>query len=377
MTAGATLPRVLRLGGGAARDLPEVLAFLGIARPLFVADPFFAGGPILGPLSGGAPVFSGVVPDPTTDSVECCIAEAREAGADGLVALGGGSAMDTAKAAALILRHGGRMADYAAPRRVLQSGLPVVAIPTTAGTGSEATGFCVITASDSGDKFVCQGPGMVPAAALVDYELTMSVPARLKAETGIDALVHGMEAFVGRAAHPWSDLQALEAVRLVGGTIRQACASREDRAAHETMARGSFLAGVAFSASGPGLIHAMSAPFGGAFDVPHALSVAMLMVPVTRFSLPAAPPRYASLSRVLGIAQGSDETAAAAWPDFLERLAVDLGVRTMSGFGISEARYRAEIPAMAVRAPRSGAAGNNPRQASLAEIEELFHAAWR
>ena len=375
MSAGATLPRVVRLGGGAVRDLPEVLSLLGISRPLFVVDPYFTNSPVLNAAAIGAPVFAGVVPDPTTRSIGDCVEAA--AGADGLVALGGGSAIDTAKAAGLLLLNGGEMADYAAPRRVVERGLPVVAIPTTAGTGSEATGFCVVTASETGDKFVCAGPGMVPAAALVDYELALSVPTRLKAEVGLDALVHGMEAFVGLAAHPWSDLQALEAVRLVGGSLRQACDHPDDHAAHEALARGSFLAGTAFSASGLGLVHAMSAPFGGAFDVPHGLSVAMLMVPVTRFTLSAAQPRYARLARALCLTREDDETAADAWLTFLETLTASLGIRTMSQFGIDPERYKVAIPTMAERTPRSGAARNNPRAASPTEIETLFKQAWR
>ena len=375
MSAGVTLPRIVRLGGGGVRDLPEVLSLLGISRPLFVADPYFADSPVLHAAAMDRPVFTGVVPDPTTGSIGDCVAAA--AGADGLVALGGGSAIDTAKAAGLLLRNGGEMADYAAPRRVVERGLPVVAIPTTAGTGSEAIGFCVVTASETGDKFVCAGPGMVPAAALVDFELAMSVPGRLKAEVGIDALVHGMEAFIGLAAHPWSDLQAIEAVRLVGGSLRQACTNPADPAAHEALSRGSFLAGTAFSASGLGLVHAMSTPFGGAFDVPHGLSVAMLMVPVTRFTLPAARPHYARLARALRLTRDDDEVAADAWLDFLETLTSSLGIRTMSQYGIDADRYRDAIPMMAERTPRSGAARNNPRAASPAEIETLFELAWR
>lgn len=380
VTAVATYPRVLRLGGGAAGGVPEACSTLGIERPLFVVDPFFADTPLVAGLRqacGEAPLFSGVVPDPTTDSVALCVAAAAEAGADGLVAIGGGSTIDTAKAAALLRQHGGAMSDYAAPRRVMRPGLPVVAVPTTAGTGSEATGFCVVTDLASSRKFVCIGPGLVPQAAIVDFELTLSVPARLTAEAGLDALTHAVEAFVGRAANPFSDLHAIEAVRLIGRALRRACETPADRSAREDMMRASCLAGLAFSSAGLGLVHAMSAPFGGVFDVPHGLSVAMLLVPVTRFNLPAALPRYAALGDVAGLPpSGTDEERAEAFLRFLDELVTGLHVRTMSGFGVDAARYQAAIPAMAEMTPKSGAAGNNARAARQDEIEALFRGAW-
>ena len=380
VTAGATLPRVLRLAGGAVQDVPEVCALLRIARPLIVVDPYFAPDPLVSGLRrslGDAPAFDGVVPDPTTESVALCVEAAAGAGSDGLIAVGGGSTIDTAKAASLLLRHGGAMTDYAAPRRVLRPGLPVVAVPTTAGTGSEATGFCVVTDGATGHKFVCVGPGLVPEAAVVDFELTLSVPRRLTAEAGLDALTHAVEAFVGRGAHPLSDLHAVEAVRLVGRALQRAYETPGDRSAREELMRASFLAGLAFSSAGLGLVHAMSAPFGGMFDVPHGLSVAMLLLPVTRFNLPAALPRYAALADALGLSpSGTQGERAAAFLDFLKDLVAALDVRTMSSFGVDAACYRAAIPRMAELTPKSGAAANNARAARSVEIEALFREAW-
>ena len=222
MIANITLPRQMVIGGGALRELPGLLARVGIAKPLIVTDPFMRDSgrlAVLTDLLDGAgiawDVFADTVPDPTTDVIEAG-AEAIAAGDfDGLVALGGGSPIDTAKAMAILAANGGRMRDYKVPAPIPAMGLPLVAIPTTAGTGSEVTRFTVITDTETDEKMLIAGLPATAIATVIDYELTLSMPLRLTADTGIDALTHAIEAFVSKRANPFSDSMAISAMRLI------------------------------------------------------------------------------------------------------------------------------------------------------------------
>ncbi len=201
MVASIALPRLMRVGAGASRLLPELLGQLGLSRPFIVTDSFLAGTGAVEKLTerlsaGGytARVFSDTVPDPTVASVEAALAALQAGEHDCIVGFGGGSPMDTAKAVAVLARHGGPMRRYKAPHLQDEPGLPILAIPTTAGTGSEATRFTIVTDETSDEKMLCIGLAYLPVAALVDYELTLTKPKRLTADTGIDALTHAIEA---------------------------------------------------------------------------------------------------------------------------------------------------------------------------------------
>ena len=292
--ASIALPRILRIGGGASKELPEVLATLGLARPLIVTDAFLLGSGRVEELVGGlaaagitARVFADTVPDPTVASVDAGVACLREGEHDCIVGFGGGSPLDSAKAIAVLGEHDGAMADYKAPHVQDAPGLPVIAIPTTAGTGSEATRFTIITDETTDEKMLCPGLAYLPVAALVDYELTFTKPVRLTADTGIDALTHAIEAYVSRLANPFSDGMALAAMRAIWPNLRTACAEPGNRAAREAMMAGSLQAGIAFSNASVALVHGMSRPIGAHFHVAHGLSNAMLLPAVTAWSAPA------------------------------------------------------------------------------------------
>ncbi len=211
MVASIALPRLMRVGAGASRLLPEVLGQLGLSRPFVVTDPFLAGSgaveTLTERLAAGvkARIFSETVPDPTVASVDAALAALQEGDYDCVVGFGGGSPMDTAKAVAVLARHGGPMRRYKAPHLQEEAGLPIVAIPTTAGTGSEATRFTIVTDEANDEKMLCIGLAYLPVAALVDYELTLTKPKRLTADTGIDALTHAIEAYVSRRSNLFSD----------------------------------------------------------------------------------------------------------------------------------------------------------------------------
>ncbi|MGW2543726.1 iron-containing alcohol dehydrogenase [Kitasatospora sp. NPDC001574] len=381
MVASLSLPRIMRVGRGAAEELGNVIAGLGLSRPLLVTDAYLVGSGAAERLTaallkaGLSPrVFSDTVPDPTTDSLAPGLKALHDHEADSVIGFGGGSPMDTAKALALLGVQGGRMRDYKAPRVNLGPALPVIAVPTTAGSGSEATQFTVITDSGTDEKMLCLGPAFLPIAAVVDVELTMSMPPRLTADTGIDALTHAVEAYVSRKANPFSDGLALTAIGTIGRHLRPAYTDGSDVRAREAMMLAATQAGIAFSNSSVALVHGMSRPIGAHFHVAHGLSNAMLFPAVTAFSVHAAPGRYADCARALGAATATDadEVAAGKLVDALRSLCHDLDVPTPRAHGIDQEAWTRLTPLMAEQALASGSPANNPAVPTADQIQDLY-----
>jgi alcohol dehydrogenase class IV len=381
MAALITAPRLMAIGGGALAELPGVLARLGLARPLIVTDPYIAGCGILERATvlldgAGVPwsVFSETVPDPTTDAIAMGVARLASGDFDSLVAVGGGSSIDTAKGMSVLFANGGQMRDYKVPNDIPRAGLPVVAIPTTAGTGSEVTRFTVVSDTETDEKMLIAGLACCPSAAIVDFELTLSMPLRLTADTGIDSLTHAIEAYVSRRASPYTDGLARNAMGLIARNIRTACGEPHNRAAREAMMLGAMTAGMAFSNASVALVHGMSRPIGAFFHVPHGLSNAMLLPEITAFSAPAALERYADCARAMGVAEEGEgsQSAVARLLDELRRLNQDLKVPSPKAYGIDRARYDELLPVMAGQALASGSPANNPRVPTGEEIIELY-----
>lgn len=383
--ASIALPRILKIGGGASQQLAEVLGSLGVSRPLVVTNSFLAGQGMVERLLDGlraagvsARVFTETVPDPTVASIEAGLAFLKEGDHDCVVGFGGGSPLDSAKAIAMLAVHGGVMADYKVPHVQDAPGLPVIAIPTTAGTGSEATRFTIVTDGETDEKMLCAGLAYLPVAALVDYELTLGKPRRLTADTGIDSLTHAIEAYVSRKANPFSDGMALSAMRLIAPNIRRVCADPDDRPAREAMMLGAMQGGIAFSNSSVALVHGMSRPIGAHFHVPHGLSNAMLLPAVTAWSAPAAMIRYADCARAMGVAEEGegDQSAVARLLEELSVLNRDLDVPSPAAWGIDEARWNNLVPLMCTQALASGSPANNPRVPGEAEMAALYARVW-
>lgn len=383
------IPSLMRVGGGACAELPAVLAELGVRHPLIVTDPVMVEVGHCDRIesvcrAAGVPfsVFEDTVPEPTASSIDRGLAVWRAATGpaafDGIIALGGGSAIDSAKAIAVLARHGGTIRDHAVPNEVQQPGAPVIAIPTTAGTGSECTRFTVITDDATAEKLLCRGTGFLPAAAIIDYEFTLTAPLRLTADTGIDALTHAIEACVSRRANALSDDFALAAMGRIARNLERVCAVPDDRAARSEMMIGATLAGMAFSNASVCLVHGMSRPVGALFHVPHGLSNAMLLPAVTRFSVPAAPERYARCARAMGWGDADDTTEAlcARLLEGLEGLNERLAVPTPAGFGIERSAWFANLERMAAQAEASGSPANNPRVPDRAEMVEIYSSVW-
>jgi alcohol dehydrogenase class IV len=381
MVATITMPRLLHIGAGAVVEIATVLGRLGVKVPFIVTDGFMVSSGTLAkvtdPLDRAGlawQVFSDTVPDPTDTVVEAGVAVLKAGPYDCLVALGGGSPIDTAKAISVLAANGGKMRDYKVPNEIPKAGLPVIAIPTTAGTGSEVTRFTVITDTERDEKMLIMGLACCPAAAIVDYELTYSMPWRLTADTGIDSLTHAIEAYVSKRASPFTDGVAKSAMALIAKHIRTACHEPRSAKAREAMMLGATQAGMAFSNSSVCLVHGMSRPIGAFFHVPHGLSNAMLLPEITAFSAPAALERYADCARAMGVAAEGEgnQSAVARLLDELRALNADLKVPSPRDCGIDAQRYAELMPTMASQALASGSPGNNPRIPTQDEIIELY-----
>jgi alcohol dehydrogenase class IV len=385
MIATILTPRLIAIGGGALAQAADVLRQVGGQNPLIVTDKFMVSSgkvklltDVLDQAAVRWDVFSDTIEDPTDAVIEAGVAQLRRGGYDSLIALGGGSPIDSAKGMAVLAANGGKMRDYKVPNPIAKAGLPLVAIPTTAGTGSEVTRFAVITDVETDEKMLISGVSCLAAAAIVDYELTLSKPPRLSADTGLDALTHAIESYVSKRASPYTDSLALAAMKMIAFNIRTVCVDPGNRAAREAMMLGATQAGMAFSNASVALVHGMSRPIGAHFHVPHGLSNAMLLPAVTAFSAGAAQRRYADCARQIGVADASvgDAEAVERLVDELRKLNADLGVPTPQRYGIDEKRYFSLIPRMAEQALASGSPGNNPRVPSAAEIAALYEVVW-
>lgn len=385
MSTQVILPRIMQVGEDAALQIPSILVSLGCNRPLIITDKMMVAlgyaGRIqmnLGAHNIRADVFDDTVPEPTVKSIQAGVEKAQQGNYDCIIALGGGSPIDSAKAMAILAKHGGVMQDYRFPRMVIEQGLPVIAVPTTAGTGSEVTRFTIITDETTDEKMLCVGIGFMPVAALVDYKLTISLPPRITADTGIDALTHAIEAYVSKKANPYSDSQAIAAIKLIGPNLRKAYHNGEDQGAREAMMLGSTLAGVAFSNASVALVHGMSRPIGAFFHVPHGLSNAMLLPSVTAYSIPAASSRYADCARAMGIATEQDSNEVANQKLLIELRALndELAVPTPEQFGIKRDEFFEVCQTMAEQALASGSPANNPIEPSISDMMEIYQGLW-
>jgi alcohol dehydrogenase class IV len=385
MTVSIALPRVMRVGAGASLLLPGVLAQLRLSRPFVMSDRYLVGQGRAEPLMEAlgragmkARLFADTMPEPDVGSIERALEALRGGVHDCVVGFGGGSPIDSAKAVAVLATHGGAMRDYKAPHVQDDPGLPIIAIPTTAGTGSEATRFTIVTDSGSGEKMLCIGLAYLPVAALVDYELTLTMPPRLTADTGIDALTHAIEAYVSGRANAISDRFALDAMRLIAPNLRRVWTNGLDRAAREAMMLGATYAGIAFSNSSVALVHGMSRPIGAHFHVPHGLSNAMLLPLVTAFSSRHALERYAhcAVAMVLAGEQEASHSAVERLIAELSALNRELAVPSPRDYGVSRDDWHRLTPLMVEQAFASGSPANNPRVPTPDEMHALYAQAW-
>jgi len=386
MITSFNIPSSVIIGGGASAELLPQLRRLGVSRVLVVTDAFMVKsgvvGRILAPLKEGgigAEVFNGVQPDPTVQNVSEGLALYRSSGAEAVVAIGGGSPLDAGKAISILTTNPAPLADYMGYHRIPKAGAPLLAIPTTAGTGSEVTKVAVITDTERDVKMMILDQHLLPVVALVDYELTLSMPAPLTAHVGVDTLTHGIEAYVSRKAGEMTDPIALSCIRLAATHLVKAWENPGNLAAREGMMLSATQGGMAFANSSVCLVHGMSRPLGLLFHIPHGLSNAMLLPAVTRFSLPGAEARYATVARTMGLSttDASDASAADSLVEGLEKLNARLEVPRIRDFkGAALEVFEGALEKMASDALASGSPANNPVVPTAPEIIKLYREAW-
>lgn len=372
------IPSSILFGAGARFRLGEELHKLGASRVLLVTDQRLRDtGTIENfrvQLKGdgiAASIFSEVQPDPTDQNVWAGLAALRGCDAEAIVAIGGGSVMDAAKITGVAATNGEPLSAFQGYHRIPKRGLPLIAIPTTAGTGSEATKVAVITDTERQVKMMILDPKILPRVAIVDYELSMTMPAALTAYVGVDTLVHAMEAYVSKKASGMTDPLAISCVQLTARYLRAAQKEPDNREAREAMALAACQGGMAFSNSSVCLVHGMSRPIGAVFHLPHGLSNAVLLPAVTKFSIPGAPERYAEIGRQMGFG-GSDGLV-----EELERLNAELGIpRLPEALRIERSEFDLHLRKMADDALASGSPRNNPVVPSAEEIVDLYRSAW-
>lgn len=371
------VPSAIFTGGGSRRQLGEIARELGARRALIVTDPGVVQlgfvteiQQLLVEAGCDVRIFDGVQPDPTDRNVADGFAAFVEHNADLVVAVGGGSPIDTAKVIAIRATNPEPLPEFMGPHKIKRAGAPLIAIPTTAGTGSEATKVAVITDTERDVKMMMLSTPLLPRVAIVDFELSMGMPKPLTAAVGVDTLTHGIEAYVSKKANAMTDPLALSCIDLVGKHLKNAWENPDDREAREGMMLAACQGGMAFSNSSVCLVHGMSRPIGAVFHLPHGLSNAILLPTVTAFSEPAAAERYATIAHVLGC---KDEGLVS----FLTRLNDELKLPRFSQCqDVTRDKLDAKVQKMAADALASGSPANNPRVPTADEIVELYEKAW-
>ena len=366
-------------GPGAISHLGELVEELGVSRPMLITDGGVKAAGIADRALAhlrNAVLFDGVYANPDIELVGRASAVYRENGCDGLVALGGGSSIDTAKSVGVEVVHGGSIVEYEYDHTPITRRIPpLVAIPTTAGTGSEATLWAVITDHDRKIKFNVGGTPLIgPHVALLDPTLTLGLPPAVTAATGMDALSHGIECYTCDYHQPFNDAVALAAIELVGRWLRIAYADGSNLEARINMAHAATLGGLAYGTESAGAAHAMSQSAGGVHDCMHGALTARVLGPVCEFNAPAAPERYARIAQALGvdIHHLPPLEAALAGVEELYRLTEDVGIPTLEEMGFSED----EISMLAQIAFEDPQTIGNPRPVTAADYEAIYRNAF-
>ena len=317
-------------------------------------------------------VYDGIKPNPTIENVTAGVDACKAAGADVIVAVGGGSPIDTSKAIATIITNPEfadvRSLEGLAPTK--NPCLPIIAVTTTSGTAAEVTINYVITDVEKNRKFVCVDPHDIPIVAIVDPDMSASMPTGLCAATGMDALVHAVEGYITKGAWELTDMLHLKAIEIIGRSLRSAVAG--DYAGREAMSLGQYIAGMGFSNVGLGIVHSMAHPLSAVYDIPHGKACAMLLTAVLKFNAPATGEKYREIARVMGVpdVDGMDqETYRQAAIDVIQKLADDVGIpKSLSEAGVK----REDIPFLAESAFNDACTPGNPRDASMEEIIGIY-----
>jgi len=379
------IPNAVITGSGSSKQVGDECKKLNLKKALIVTDQNQVKLGILDGVleslqqSGVAyAIYDGVNMEPVVEYVQEGLEAFCKNGCDCLLAVGGGSPMDTAKAISVMATNEGSIEDYMGLGKVPKKGIPVIAVPTTAGTGSEVTPFTIITDTRRDVKMLIGSPFLMPELAIVDPQLTIRLPPDVTAATGIDALTHAIEAYVSVKAQPISDLFCLAAIELIAGNLQKAWADGKNLEARENTMMGALMGGIAFSNSSVALVHGMARPIGAYFHVRHGASNAALLGTVMEFSLEGNPTRYARIAEAMGVDINglSEMEAAKRGAEAVKKLIKDIEIPSLRELGVDEEKLDQLAPKMSEDAIASGSPANNPRQASKEEIIELYKIAY-
>ena len=365
-------------GAGARAELGTEIAKRGYQKAFIVADKDLIGFGIVKLVTdsiGDFPyeIFSGFKANPTVANVKCGVEAYKASGADFIIAVGGGSAIDTAKAIAIIINNP-EFDDVISLEGVADTKkkcVDIIALPTTAGTAAEVTINYVITDEDSGRKMVCVDPNDIPVLSIVDAELMASMPKGLTAATGMDALTHAIEGYITKGAWHLSNILEINAIKIISDNLREATFNGSNMKAREQMALGQYVAGMAFSNVGLGCVHSMAHPLGARFDIPHGVANALLLPTVMEFNMPSSIIKYGRIARAMGVdTEGmTDEESAMAAVNAVKQLSLDLGIpQTLREIGIPEEA----LEQLAKDAFGDVCTGGNPQPITEEDILALY-----
>ena len=371
-------------GAGARRMLADEFRGRGYVRAFVVTDKdlirFGVAGKVTGVLDEAGiayEIFSDLKPNPTVKNVQAGVEAFRRSGADAIVAIGGGSAMDTAKAVGIIAANPafGDVVSLEGMAPTANRSVPVFALPTTAGTAAEVTINYVITDEANTKKMVCVDPKDIPAVAIIDAELMAAMPRGLTAATGMDALTHAIEGYITKGAWTLTDMFELKAVELIARWLPAAVENGADTEAREGMAVAQYIAGMGFSNVGLGLVHGMAHPLGAFYDIPHGVANALLLPYVMQYNMESSLVKFGDVARAMGVDTAGMDTrqAAQAAVDAVRELDVRVGIpQRLSSLGVREE----DLPRLAASALADVCTPGNPRDTSAEEILALYREAF-
>ncbi len=379
MSSRIILNETSYFGPGAIQDIVSEVQGRGCKKVLVVTDKdlmkFQVATKVTGLLDSNGiayAVYDKIKPNPTIENVQEGVQACKDSGADILVAIGGGSAIDTSKAVAIIMKNPEfadvRSLEGASPTK--NKAMPIIAVSTTSGTAAEVTINYVITDTEKHRKFVCADPHDIPVVAIVDSDMCASMPPRLCASTGMDALVHAIEGYITKGAWELTDMMHLKAIEIISKNLRQSVKGNPE--GRKQMALGQYIAGMGFSNVGLGIDHSMAHPLSAVYDIPHGMACAILLAPVLKFNAPATGERYREVARAMGV-EGIDGMDQAAYQQAaiaaVQQLADDVGIpRKLSEIGVQEK----DLQFLADSAIADACTPGNPRDVTAAQIVDIY-----
>ncbi|MDF2874545.1 MAG: alcohol dehydrogenase [Sporomusa sp.] len=373
------LPTKIRYGTGMVRVLGEELRLLQAQKVMVITDKGLVQTGLVNKITDliksaglSVSIYDEIEANPKDYNVELAAETARKQAIDTIVAFGGGSPIDAAKAVVVLTKQGGRVRDYQGKGKIKDDCIPLITIPTTAGTGSEVTFSSVITDTAEKFKFTIKSPAIAAKVAIIDPELTLTVPPLVTATTGIDALTHAIEGYTANCTEPIAEAVGLYAVEYIQGNIVEAVKNGANIEARDKMMMGSLLAGLSFSHADVASVHCMAEALGSMYDAPHGLCNAILLPYVMEFNLPAAEYKYARVARAMGIDEKDDCTAARKGIEYIKSLSQEIGLPGIKSLNIN----KEDFIILAEMSVKNGSNDSNPRNITKADYAGLFNKAY-